>query len=261
MHDYFKANDPCGHLTTGTRSGGINEFWHEGYQTFDLAAREIYEAQGFPILKDGKIDPGDPNPLKLSYMNYITEIRKLWNGYEKPAIIGETGWDHTFYEPGMPGYLAQYHNTLWASLANGLAMTPFGWSYSGFVNDNVVTQQMKSLAQFTTAIPFCNLTQIVPVQASLSNGDAFAMKSDQLTYGWAVNPDSDVADATVTVSSLPDAEYKLRLYHTWRGQFFHESQVTCQTGMVKFSIPVLKTEDSHGQYVGQDVAFILKPEK
>ncbi len=261
VHDYFKANDPYGHLTTGTRSGGINEFWHEGYQTFDLAAREIYEAQGFPILKDGKINPGDPNPLKLSYMNYITEIRKLWNGYEKPAIIGETGWDHTFYEPSMPGYLAQYHNTLWASLANGLAMTPFWWSYSGFVNDNVVTQQMKSLAQFTTAIPFCNLTQIIPVQASLSNGDAFAMKSDQLTYGWAVNPDSDVAAATVTVSSLPDGGYKLQLYHTWRGRFFHESQVTCQNGTVKFSIPVLKIEDSQAQYVGQDVAFILRPIK
>ncbi|HZE85079.1 MAG TPA: DUF5060 domain-containing protein, partial [Puia sp.] len=46
---YFKENDPYGHLTTGTRSGGINEFWHEGYQTFDMAAREIYEAQGFPM--------------------------------------------------------------------------------------------------------------------------------------------------------------------------------------------------------------------
>ena len=32
VHDYFKSNDPYNHPTTGTRSGGITEFWHEGYQ-------------------------------------------------------------------------------------------------------------------------------------------------------------------------------------------------------------------------------------
>src|SRR5674476_511333 len=53
VHTYFKTNDPFNHPTTGTRSGGINEFWHQGYQTFDLAAREIYEAQGFQVNKTG----------------------------------------------------------------------------------------------------------------------------------------------------------------------------------------------------------------
>ncbi len=112
----------------------------EGYEIFDLAAREIYEAQGFPIINDGKIDPEDENPLRSNYINYIAEITKLWNGFEKPAIIGETGWDHTFYEPSMPGYLAMYHNDIWASLANGLSMTLFWWSYSDMLNDNMVTR-------------------------------------------------------------------------------------------------------------------------
>jgi hypothetical protein len=136
VHDYFKAHDPYGHPTTGTRSGAINEFWHEGYRTFDLAAREIYEAQGFPILEDGRINPGDAHPLQLSYMNYVTEIRRLWRGYDKPVIIGETGWDHTFYETTMPGYLAIYHNALWAGLANGLAMTPFWWAFSDYARSS-----------------------------------------------------------------------------------------------------------------------------
>ena len=258
VHDFFKANDPFGHPTTGTRSGGIIEFWHEGYQIFDLAAREIYEAQGFPILKDGKIDPGDAHPLRLSYLNYVNEIRKLWNGYEKPAIIGETGWDHTFYEPGMPGYLALYHNALWGSLASGLAMTPFWWSYSRFVNDNVVTRQMTNIAQFTREIPFSKLTQIMPMKATLSGGDAFAMKSDQLIFGWVVKPEADVAGAKVTLFDLPDAEYKLRIYHTWRGQFFHEEKISSTNGAIEFSIPILKIEGSHARYVGQDVAFVLK---
>ncbi|HEX9935097.1 MAG TPA: hypothetical protein VGB38_07875, partial [bacterium] len=259
VHEYFKANDPYGHPTTGTRSGGVGEFWHEGYQTFDLAAREIYEAQGFPILTDGKIDPGDTHPLRLSYMNYAGEIRRLWRGYSKPVIIGETGWDHTFYEPSMPGYLALYHNALWTGLSAGMAMTPFWWSYSDYINDNVVTHQLANMAAFASQIPFSKLTGLAPVEVSVTNGDAFVMKSDQLTFGWVVNPESDVSGAAVKVLSLPDGDYTLRLYHTWGGRFFHQETCSCKNGIVAFSIPVLKIVDSRAQYVGQDVAFILKP--
>jgi len=139
VHDYFKKNDPYGHLTTGTRSGGIKEFWHEGYEAFDLASREIYEAQGFPITKSTTLDSANIHPLTHSYRNYAGQVQKLWAGYDKPAIIGETGWDHTFYEPSMPGYQAQYHNAQWVCLATGTAMTPFWWAYSRFINDNMVT--------------------------------------------------------------------------------------------------------------------------
>ncbi|MBN1764724.1 MAG: hypothetical protein JW860_05655 [Sedimentisphaerales bacterium] len=97
------------------------------------------------------------HPLKLSYTNYIIEIRRLWQGYEKPCILGETGWDHTFYEPGMPGYLALYHNALWGSLSSGLSMTPFWWSHSRVVNDSVVTSQLSSISRFVSEIPFSNL--------------------------------------------------------------------------------------------------------
>jgi hypothetical protein len=259
VQQFFKNHDPYNHPATGTRSGGVREWWGEGYQTFDLAAREIYEAQGFPILMDGKIDRGDEHPLKLSYMNYVGEIRKLWDGFEKPAIIGETGWDHTFYEPNMPGYLAQYHNTLWAGLASGLPMTPFWWSYGRFINDNVVTQQMSSIARFASEIPFSTLTNIKRAQATLSNGDAFAMKSDQLVFGWVVNPVTDVTAAIVKISDIPAGDYTLRLFHTWRGRFFHEEKVTSKKGAIEFTIPVLKITDDHAQYVGQDIAFILQP--
>ena len=53
-------------------------------------------------------------------------------------IFNCPGWDQTYYEPGMPGYLAMYHNALWASLASGSCATPFWWSYSDRVNDGIV---------------------------------------------------------------------------------------------------------------------------
>jgi hypothetical protein len=259
VHDYFKARDPYGHPTTGTRSGGVNEYWREGYGIFDLAAREIYEAQGFSIIEDGKIDPGDPNPLRLSYLNYANEVRRIWNEYPKPVILGETGWDHTFYEPGMPGYLALVHNAMWACLGTGAAMSPFWWAHSDFLNDNLVTRQLTNLARFTAVIPFSELTGVAPASIGVQEGDAFAMRSDQMTFGWAVRPESDVAGATVTLSSMPDGDYILQIYHAWRGQFIHEEKVMCRNGTLAFQIPILKIADSHAGYIGQDAAFILKP--
>jgi len=255
VHDYFKANDPWDRPTTGTRSGGIKEFWHEGYQIFDIAAREIYEAQGFPINMTGTIDSASVNPLTSSYRNYAKENQKLWHGYGKPVINGETGWDHTFYEPSMPGYLAMYHNALWVTLATGSAMTPFWWAYSRMVNDNVVTAQITSIRRFTDKIPFTNIT---PAEIKCLRGDAYAMKSNEFVFGWVVNSDADVAGEKITVSSLRKGKYNLKVYHTWRGAFLIDREITCTDGTITFSPPYMRITGSHANYIGQDLAFILE---
>ncbi len=259
IHDYFKANDPYNHLTTGTRSGGIKEWWGEGYDVFDLPGREIYEAQGFPINSDGKISADDTHPLTYSYNNYAGEIRKLWNGWEKPCLIPETGYDHTYYEPSQPGYLAQYHNALWVSLASGASMTPFWWAHGSFINDNMITHQITNLRMFSDEIPFSKLTNLAPVEATFTNGDAFVMKSDQFVYGWAVNPETDASGETVTISGLNNDKYKLRLYHTWRGEFIHEEELETGNNKLSFTVPVLKVQRGHANNIGEDVAFILVP--
>lgn len=260
VHDYFKKNDPYNHPTTGTRSGGINEYWHEGYQVFDIPNREIYEAQGFPIIKDGKIDNDDEHPLTHSYLNYAGQVQKLWNSYTKPAIIGETGWDHTFYEPSMPGYQAMYHNALWVSLSNGTAMSPFWWAYSNYLNDNIFTAQNRSLARFTSSIPFSKLTNIKSIESITGGKHAFAMQSDQLVFGWIVHPDRDVSGAAIKIklNTSGVTKYRLRPYHTWRGMFLPDSEVISKDGMLEFTMPVLKIEGGQSKYLGQDVAFILE---
>ncbi|MEP6594710.1 MAG: hypothetical protein ABJA71_02140, partial [Ginsengibacter sp.] len=261
VHDYFKKNDPFQRLTTGTRSGGIKEFWHEGYQVFDLAAREIYERQGFAMNNTSTLDSATVHPLTNSYTNYATEISRLWQGYEKPAILGETGWDHTFYEPSMPGYLAQYHNALWVCLATGTAMTPFWWAYSDLLNDNILTAQVSSLRKFTDQIPFSRLTGLSPANIKIANGDAYAIKSNELIFGWVVNSKTDVAGANITITSLKNGRYKLKIYHTWRGRFINEEEITTTSGSVVFTVPRLNGIDSHANYIGQDIAFVLEPLK
>ena len=91
MNDFFHEHDPYGRPTTGTQSGGVDQWWPEGYEIFDVAGREIYEAQGHPMPRGRQARPGERPPAAgASYRNYAKQSRDLWSGFEKPAIIAET---------------------------------------------------------------------------------------------------------------------------------------------------------------------------
>lgn len=259
VHNYFKKNDPYNHPTTATRSGGLKEFFHEGYQATDIAAREIYEAQGFPLNHTGTVDSAVVNPLRQSYCNYANQIRTIWDGYGKPVIIGETGWDHTFYEPGMPGYVAMHHNVLWVSLATGTAMTPFWWAYSGKMNDVIVSNQLLNIRKFTDQIPLSKLSNLSRVSVKCAGGDGYGIQGDNAIFGWVVNPAADVSGRLITISSMKKGRYKLKFFHTWRGEFIQESEQQVLDESLTFAIPSLHSKESHANYIGQDIAFILEP--
>ncbi len=254
MDAFFNEHDPYGRPTTGTQSGGIGQWWPGGYKIFDIAAREIYEAQGHPMPKSGKLGCDDENPLQLSYRNYATQAQNLWKGFDKPAIVGECGYDHTYYEPGMPGYLAMYHNVLWVSLANGLCCTPFWWAYSDYINDGVVTNQMRNFAQFVRDIDFPQLTP-EPAQIAAGNCDAWAMRSGDFVFGWVVNPRTSVANESFTIAGLKDGDYEVRLYRTWRGRYLDPQTLQCRDGKLTITIPELRTTGGHASYIGNDIAF------
>jgi hypothetical protein len=258
MDEYFYKYDPYGRPTTGTQSGGIGQWWPEGYKIFDIAGREIYEAQGHPMPKSGKLGPNDESPIQYSYKNYATQIQNLWNGFHKPAIIGECGWDHTYYEPGMPGYLAMYHNALWVSLMNGSCATPFWWSYSSWLNDSVVTNQMLYFSQFVSKIGFAE-KDFEPAEITAGDCDAWAMRAGDFVIGWIVNPRTSVANESFTVSGLSDGKYELRLYRTWRGRYMDPQTIECRDGKLTYTIPELKTTRGHALHIGNDVAFKIVP--
>ncbi len=260
VHDYFRQHDPYRRPTTGTQSGGIGQWWPGGYAIFDIAAREIYEAQGHPMPKSGKPDMGQENPLRDSYRNYATQLQNLWHGFHKPAMIGECGWDHTYYEPGMPGYLAMYHNVLWVSLANGACATPFWWAYSERLNDSVVTNQLRAFAQFVSDIDFAN-TDWEPAAVNAGSCDAWALQSPNLLFGWAVHPTTSIANESITFSGVPDGEYQILLYRTWRGTYLEPQQATSSEGKLTFLVPELRTTGGHASHIGQDVAFKVRPLK
>jgi hypothetical protein len=254
VHDWLKACDPYGRPTTGTQSGGIKEWWPGGYRIFDIAAREIYESQGHPIPKTGKPDWATENPLKFSYLNYATQAQELWKGFEKPAIVGECGYDDTYYEPGTPGYLTMYHNALWAGLANGLSATPFWWSYSARSNDSVLTSSLAYFSEFVRGIDFAG-DKWKPVTLKVSEGDGWAIEGEKMAFGWVVNPASGIANETFDVPGLEDGEYEVQLYRTWRGQYLDPVVVASAGGTLTVKVPELRSNRGHAQQTGDDVAF------
>ena len=104
---------------------------------------------------------------------------------------------------------------IWVSLASGSAMSPFWWSYSRVLNDNVVTYQLLNYRRFVDEIPFSKLTNVIPVEIINSDRDAYAIGSDQLIFGWAINAKTDMAGKTITLPEIGKGKYKLRIYHTW----------------------------------------------
>ena len=258
MDAFFNEHDPYGRPTTGTQSGGINQWWPGGYRIFDIAAREIYEAQGHPMPKTGKVDSNAESPLRYSYRNYATQTQNLWKGFDKPALVGECGWDHTYYEPGTPGYLAMYHNAIWVSLANGLCCTPFWWAWSDWLNDSVVTNQMRYFGQFVADIDFTHL-DLEPAQVETKGCDAWALRSDTFLFGWAVNPKTSIARDSFTISDLEDGPYEVRLYRTWRGRYLDPLTAQCRGGRLTVTIPELTTTGGHASNIGSDVAFKIVP--
>jgi Domain of unknown function (DUF5060) len=260
MHEYFSRHDPYGRPTTGTQSGGIGQWWPGGYEIFDIASREIYEAQGHPMPKSGKLGPNDENPLQFSYRTYAKQTQDLRKGWHKPAMLGECGWDHTYYEPGMPGYLAMYHNALWVGLANGLCATPFWWSYSDWLNDSVVTNQMRYFSEFVSKIDFAN-QDFEPAEIIAPNCDAWAMRADKFVIGWLVNPRTSVANESFTISGLSDGPYDVRFYRTWRGRYLDSQTIEARSGKLTCTIPELKTTRGHALHIGNDIAFKIVPGK
>ena len=255
---FFGEHDPYHRPTTGTQSGAVDQWWPNGYKIFNIAAREIYEAQGHPIPTSGKLGPNDRSSLWYSYHNYAAQAQNLWSGFQKPLIVGECGFDHTYDEPGTPEYIAMHHNALWVSLATGLCCTPFWWSWSDTLNDSIVTNQLRYLGQFVSDIDLAHLA-LHPTQVDAGACDAWALKSDRLIFGWMVNPQTSLARESFMISGLKDGDYEVRLYRTWRGLYLEPQTLTCRDGKLTVTIPELQTASSHASNIGHDIAFKIVP--
>lgn len=118
---------------------------------------------------------------------------------------------------------------------------------------------MLYFSQFASKIDFA-AKDFEPAEITSPNCDAWAMRADKFVIGWVVNPRTSVANDSFTVSGLPDGDYELRLYRTWRGRYMDPQTVECRGGKLTCTIPELKTTGGHALHIGNDIAFKIVPE-
>jgi hypothetical protein len=122
------------------------------------------------------------------------------------------------------------------------------------VNDSVVTSQLSAFARFVEDIDFAG-AEWRPLDVAVSAGHAWAMRSNDLLYGWVVNPSSGVAKESFTIVGLDDGTYEVRLYRTWAGRFLEPISLATSDGKLTVEIPELLSQDGHANNIGDDVAF------
>jgi hypothetical protein len=113
---------------------------------------------------------------------------------------------------------------------------------------------MHHFANFVSDIDFSHI-KLKPAEIKAGDCDAWALKSDEIIFGWIVNPRISVAKESFTISGLKDGNYEARIYHTWRGQYLNANTLKCQDGKLTIMIPELQRSQDHASYIGNDIAF------
>jgi len=237
--EYFAENDPYKHPLTASFSGGFKQYRDTLYKITEVPNIHLYPAQGWiPKFKD--------DSLRSDMYNFAWASKRFWDNFEKPAIFGEAGADLTYYKPGSKEYHISYHNHIWASLSNGLAVTPVWWTAS-ILNDED-WQQLKYLSEFVSGIDFANLP-FKPLQAEAANADIYIMDCGDKGFGWARSFKHNKIDHTRLALIKPEkAIYSVTWYDTWTGKIVKSEKVTSANGKLILTVP-----DMNMKY--QDIAF------
>ncbi|QHW34503.1 DUF5060 domain-containing protein [Paenibacillus rhizovicinus] len=218
VHAYFKANDPYGHPTMGSMAGNRQDYWDFAYRTLDLADRENY--------------------YNFSYDSFAKDIRKRWDSYEKPLMIGETG---NIVDT------EKYHQAIWVSLTNGLASIPVWWDFD-HVSDEMFAQ-MKVLAAFAAKIDFHEPR--IPVNTEVdaaSKGQTWVMQGKKLSFGWLLTEKGEAGGKNVNLMNWEDGSYTVVWYDPWTGTAIGENAVKAKDGSLVMKAPAS---------IQKDIAFTI----
>ena len=233
VNDYFVENDPYRHPTTASKSGDVD--WAEGYRVTDVPQVHVYSMNEEP----------QKDAVKAA-ATIADWTERMWQT-GKPNWIGEFGVQGNAYYPEL------FHNSIWAGLASGAALTPAEWNSGG--SWMTMTTEMYAdqgrLAQFVAEIPLAKWNP-QPLQISSANpevrgwgvaGEAggllwlqdFALQGHTIEE---VRADQTLRRAVqIEISGLAAGDYLVTPYDTWQGDFWPALEVTCPAATCQITLP------------------------
>ncbi len=240
VNDYFVENDPYRHPTTASQSGGGADIsWVEGHLVMDAPQVHIY-------------DPLNDNPVgAASVLAEWTTV--MWNETARPNWVGEFG------TPGNNYYPELFHNSIWAALAAGAAMTPAEWNSGGSWGEMTpeMLADLNRLGQFVEDI---HLAELNPSQLQITS-------LDPQVRGWGVAGDNGgllwVQDFSlegksieeiragvttrqgtqVDIDGLFNGTFTITPYDTWQGAWLTAFELTCMDGQpCRVDLPDFKAD-------------------
>jgi hypothetical protein len=241
VNDYFVANDPYRHPTTASMSGDVD--WPEGFQVMDAPQVHVYDFSNGALQADA-VKAAD-------VLAYWTGL--MWEREDKPNWVGEFG------TPGDTYYPQLFHNSIWAALGSGAAMTPAEWNSGGSWGEmtDAMLADINRLSQFVSDLP---LAQWNPSPLQVSS-------SDPAVRGWGVagndgglfwvqdyslegQPITDVRSDTtfrqgvqIELQGLAGGTYTITPYDTWQGSYLDAFVVNSSDSQTcTISLPDFKSD-------------------
>jgi hypothetical protein len=228
VNAYFVAHDPYRHPTTASMSGDVS--WSEGHAAMDAPQVHIYD------FSNGNLEIDAVHAAQV--LAYWTG--QMWEEQDRPNWVGEFG------VPGDGYYPELFHNSIWAALGSGAAMTPAEWNSGGSWGrmTPAMLADLGRLGQFVADIP---LAQLNPAALQVGTSDEqvrgwgvagidgglfwvqdFSMEGSSIE---AVRSAGDQRTGVLAeVRGLAAGAYTITPYDTWQGVDLPAFEVTCSEG-------------------------------
>jgi hypothetical protein len=228
VNDYFTANDPYRHPTSASMSGDVD--WEAGYKVTDAPQVHLYD------FKNNGLE-GDPVRAAAILAQWTM---RMWDLEDKPNWVGEFGM------PGNAYYPELFHNSIWAALSAGAAMTPAEWNSGGAWSEMTpaMLADLGRLAQFVSGMP---LAQWNPSPLGIDGIDLpirgwgvagrdgglfwvqdFALEGTPIDSVRALQAVSK--GVTIQINGLAGGTYTITPYDTWQGIYLEALEASCEDG-------------------------------
>ncbi len=239
INRFFTENDPFGHPTTVSGSGGYD--FSDGWEV-----TAVPQAHEYPYPADRIVE----NTERIAYW-----ADRLHRGHMKPALIGEFG--KSTYEEGISEHFL--HNGIWAGVMSGAAATPLHWwggqisqrpeNFSTF--NETMMRSLQYLGRFLgdTDMSAHGFTPLYgapagekPSLEGMPEGAAYALKGDSLSLCWIHHVHENSTElfegVTVTLPGLEEGQYRTEFYDPWNGMWLDTTLMAdCIGGTLRIPCP------------------------